>query len=157
MAFAENTSVPVDRSRAEIEQLISKFGCTKFATMLDEHHAVIGFVARGRAVRFLLPLPDPKADQFRFKLDRYSCKKFRTPDQAREAFEQEQRRLWRALALVIKAKLEAVESGITTFEHEFLAHFLQPNGMTIGDSIIPKLDQVAMGKATPMLLLAGET
>lgn len=155
MAFAEKTSVPVDRSRTEIEKLISKFGCTKFATMLDEHHAVIGFVARGRAVRFMLPLPDPKAEVFRFKLDRWGYKKMRTPDQAREAFDQECRRLWRALALVIKAKLEAVESGITTFEHEFLAHFLQPNGMTLGDSLIPKLDQVASGEVHPMLLLAG--
>ena len=42
------------------------------------------------------------------------------------AHEQERRRLWRALLLNIKAKLEAVESGISVFDEEFMAHIVLP-------------------------------
>jgi hypothetical protein len=36
-------------------------------------------------------------------------------------------RRWRALLLMIKAKVEAVESGVVTFEDEWLAHFVLPS------------------------------
>lgn len=38
-----------------------------------------------------------------------------------------------ALALVIKAKLEAIESDISTFDDEFLAHIVMPDGKTVGE------------------------
>ena len=41
------------------------------------------------------------------------------------------RQRWRALNLAIKAKLEAVESGIVTFDQEFLAHIVGPSGQTV--------------------------
>ncbi len=46
----------------------------------------------------------------------------------------------RWLALVIKAKLEAVESGITMFEEEFLAHIVLPDGKTAGEHVIPAIE-----------------
>lgn len=39
-------------------------------------------------------------------------------------WEQACRQAWRALALVIKAKLEAVDAGIVTFEEEFMAQIV---------------------------------
>jgi hypothetical protein len=39
----------------------------------------------------------------------------------------------------VKAKLEAVESGITSFEDEFLAHVMLPNGGTVSDLLRPQL------------------
>ena len=48
--------------------------------------------------------------------------------------EQEIKSRWRALALVVKAKLEAVECGISTLENEFLAFIVLPGvDFTIGD------------------------
>ena len=38
-------------------------------------------------------------------------------------WEQACRQRWRALALVIKAKLEAIDAEISTFEEEFLPFF----------------------------------
>jgi hypothetical protein len=58
--------------------------------------------------------------------------------QKREA---EERRLWRALLLVLKAKFEAIDSGITTFDHEFLAHLVTSTGATVADAIAPQLDR----------------
>jgi hypothetical protein len=44
---------------------------------------------------------------------------------------------WRALLLVIKAKLESVESNIETFEHAFLAQIVMPNDQTVSEILNP--------------------
>jgi hypothetical protein len=58
---------------------------------------------------------------------------------------------WRALVLAIKAKLEAVEAGITTFETEFLAHIVLPDGRTVGEHAIPKLEETLRGEIPRLL------
>lgn len=62
------------------------------------------------------------------------------------------RQRWRALALVIKAKLEAIESGITTVDAEFLAHLVLPDGRTYGEFALPQIDEVYRSGAMPPLL-----
>jgi hypothetical protein len=59
----------------------------------------------------------------------------RTKRQAAEAYEAECRRRRQALAAVIKAKLVAVEDGISTNTHEaeFLAYVVLSDGRTIGE------------------------
>ena len=58
----------------------------------------------------------------------------------------------RALALTIKAKLEAVECGITIFDEEFLAHIVLPNGRTMGELYVPQIEHVYETKEMPPLL-----
>lgn len=83
--YAADTSVPVERSRAEIESVLIKYG--------------------------------------------------------------EVRQRWRALLLTVKAKLEAVECGISTLEQEFLAFIVLPNSMTLGDWIMENaLPQIRSGR-----------
>ncbi len=41
------------------------------------------------------------------------------------------RQKWRALLLVIKAKLESVESEIETLEQAFYANIVLPSGLTV--------------------------
>ena len=65
------------------------------------------------------------------------------------------RQRWRALALVIKAKLEAVEADITTLEAEFLAHIALPSGATVGEWVGPQLDAVYGSGEMPALLPGG--
>ncbi len=65
----------------------------------------------------------------------------------------EERRRWRALLLVLRAKFEAVASGITTFDREFLAHLVTNEGVTVGDVIAPSLDRSLAGNA-PLALPA---
>lgn len=60
------------------------------------------------------------------------------------------RQRWRALVLVLKAKLEAVASGISTLEAEFLANVVMNNGMTLGQALIPRLSEaVSSGRLLP--------
>jgi hypothetical protein len=76
----------------------------------------------------------------------------RTASSAVEQFEQACRQRWRALALVIKAKLEAVESGITCFEDEFLAHIILPSGQQVGEWLRPQLKLAYDKGSMPALL-----
>src|SRR5690349_11731454 len=116
MPYAQNTTVDPEKSKAEIERTLKRYGATSFAYGYDATRAMIGFQAKGRQVRFFLPLPQAKDV------------KYRAMRELAGKLDQETRRRWRALALSIKAKLEMVESGITTFEDEFLAHIVLPSG-----------------------------
>lgn len=150
--YAENTSVSSDRSRAEIEQTLARYGADQFMYGWDQSNAVIMFQAHGRRVKFVLPLPDKTSREFTHTPGRNLA---RSPQQALEAWEQACRQRWRALALVIKAKLEAVEAGITEFEDEFLAHVVLPNGSTVGDWAKPQLAIAYEAGSMPALLPGG--
>ncbi len=148
MSYAERTTVSPDRSRAEVERVLERYGARGFVYGWDGGRAVIGFRAQGRVVRFYLLLPD--LDEFA-KDGRRSV----APGIAKARYEQEVRRRWRALALTVKAKLEAVQSGITTFEQEFLAHLLLPDGETVAEWIKPQLESVYLSGQMPRTLLGG--
>ena len=63
---------------------------------------------------------------------------------------------WRALRLVIQAKLEAVEAEITTFEEEFLAHIVLPDGQTVAQHVQPRVESMYReGKMQALLPPAG--
>ena len=141
MAYAENTSVPVEKSRAEIERLLTRHKCAKFMAGVDheQHRATIQFQAHNRIIKFEIDLPNPADPKFKKIKNSYLQ---RTASGVMKVVEQEERRVWRALLLVIKAKLEAVESGIATFEQEFLAHVLLPNQQTVAEFIGPTINQI---------------
>lgn len=131
--FAADTSVSVERTRAEIERLIIKYGATSTAFFNGPTEAMIAFEASERRILFRLPLPGREEPRFT-TYQRGTTTYQRTAEAAFAQWEQACRQRWRALALVIKAKLEAVESGITTFDQEFYAHIVLPNGISIYDA-----------------------
>lgn len=141
MAYAESTTVSVEKSRAEIERMLSRHKCTKFTTGIDheEHRAVVQFHAHNRIVKFEIDLPDPTDPKYR-RMKNSNLQ--RTASGIAKVVDQEERTIWRALLLVIKAKLEAVESHITTFETEFLAHVILPNQQTVAEFIGPAVAQM---------------
>ena len=137
--YAETTSVPVEKSRAEIERLLSRHACTQFSVGIDRegHRAQIQFRAQNRIVRFVITLPDPSDRAY--TRDRHG---FTVAVSTREKkVAQAERQRWRALLLVLKAKLESVENDITTFEAEFLAHTVMPNDKTVGAMVLPAVAQ----------------
>jgi hypothetical protein len=147
--FAQATTVSSDKSRTEIEATLKRYGATAFMYGSMPDRAVIAFEAFDRRVKFELPMPDPKAKEFARTPGRNYQ---RSPAEATKAYEQAVRQKWRALALCVKAKLEAVEAGITTFEAEFLAHIVLPNGLTVHAEISADVaNAYASGKVTPLL------
>ena len=133
--FAANTEVSVEKSRSEIEKLITRYGATSTAFMVTPGRAMILFEVKERRVAFELLLPD--IGEKRFQKNGYGYQL--AADKVRTKWEQGCRSRWRALVLVIKAKLEAVESGITTFEDEFMAHIVLPDGSTVGQHVRPSI------------------
>lgn len=139
--YAKKTETPVVKSRAEIERVLIRYGASHFAYMVSPEHSIIGFQAANRRVKFVVPMPNPKAREFTHATrGKYAFETERSDGAALAAWDQACRQRWRALLLVIKAKLEAVEVGIATFEEEFLAHIVLPNGQTIGEAFIPQIE-----------------
>lgn len=138
MSYAENTSVPVDRSQGEIRRILEKYKASGFAFGEQGPLSVVMFEMAGRRIKFIIPMPEKPRQSARLV------------DFSR--FDQKCRTKWRCLVLVIKAKLEAVESGITTLEEEFLAHIVLPNGRTAGEMMIPQIEKSYQENKMPPLL-----
>jgi hypothetical protein len=133
--YASSTNVSSELSRLEIEKTLIRYGAENFAYATAQGKALIGFTMFNRQIKFLLPLPI-KND---FALT--PTGRERTENSQYEAWEQACRQRWRALNLVIKAKLEAVECGISVFEDEFMSNIVLPGGQTVGDFMKPQIDK----------------
>lgn len=116
MAYAVETKVPVTQTQGEIRTMVQKAGASMFAIMEDPGRVQIAFRMQERNIRFSIGMPPKPAGERSVDRNR------------RERFE---RSRWRSLLLVIKAKLESVDSEIETFEEAFLAHVQMPSGMTV--------------------------
>lgn len=155
MTYAKNTTVPVDKTRSEIEKTLVRYGASGFMYGWDGGRAVVAFQMNGRRVRMTLQLPDTNDREFMYaKVNQTSYGRRRTPKQQEAAWEQACRQKWRALLLVIKAKLEAVEAGITTLDDEFLSGVMLPDGRTVGEWARPQIELVYLTGQMPPLLPA---
>lgn len=134
MSYAKTTKVPIPRSQAEIQKILGKHNATAFAFAETKDKAMVQFEMSGKRIKFLLPT---------FVQDRGSSE---------QVTAQKNRSRWRGLVLAIKAKLECVESGITTLEQEFMAHIVLPNGNTVGDVVLPEIENSYREKEMPLLL-----
>lgn len=150
--FAAKTEVSSEQSRMEIERTLTRYGADAFSYgWQGKSQTMISFRANDRYVRFILKLPDPELPEFT-SYKRGSNVHRREPEQARKLWEQACRQRWRALALVVKAKLEAVECGISEFEDEFLANIVLPDGQLLGRAIRPQIAaSYGSGKMPPLL------
>jgi hypothetical protein len=148
VTYAENTSVPVERSKAEIEAVLVRYGAEAFAQGWEDGRAVIQFKASRRLLRFDLPIPPITDKAFRLT----ASGRERTKPSIADAHAQELRRRWRALLLTIKAKLESVESGIETFEHAFMGNIVMPDGRTVAQHVTPKIEEAYETGRVPLML-----
>ncbi|MDY6810956.1 MAG: hypothetical protein SW127_18405 [Actinomycetota bacterium] len=125
--YAQYTTVPIERSQAEMKKTLARYGARNIATLDGDHEHAIAFVYGGWLVRMKLPMP--------------------------ENDDRERRRLWRSFNLIVKAKLEAIENGVSTFEREFLPDLVIPaTGTTVGEWMQPQWPALAAGEQQlPML------
>lgn len=150
--YASETSVPVEKSRAEIESILRRYGADGFrygwADRDGRRLEQIDFTAKDRMVRFIMAMPSKDDRQFAYTPARHHR---RSEPERVKAWEQACRQRWRALALAIKAKLEAVECGISEFESEFLAHIVDPeSGRTMEQIMRPQIAQRYSGLEGPL-------
>jgi hypothetical protein len=125
--------VPVERSRAEIERTLERYGCD--ATMIGKDSEKVAVFFRFRGIPCKLEMP-------------------RSRDKSEANAAKQDRQAMRILLLLLKAKLEAVEAGIQSFEVEFCGALMLPNGQTMAEHVAPQIANGQMPRALPGL---GET
>ncbi len=132
--FAENTKVPVSQSRADIEKLLERGKAKQYGTAVDYDLMIarVQFKLQDRVVRFTINLPDKK----------------KHGDGVR--FERAERQRWRALLLVIKAKLESVENQIEHFEEAFMGQIVMPDDQTISQHVRPQIAEAYKSGKMPL-------
>jgi hypothetical protein len=137
--YAEGTKVPISRSREEVEKLLMRYGASAFMYGNKQDRAAVSFEMAGR--------------QYRIEVQYPAVTSFKgTPTQRQALYEVEQRRRWRGLVLIVKAKLEAASTGITTIEKEFFADEVVTGGRTVYQWYKPQLEEIyRSGKMPPLL------
>ena len=139
MRYAANTTVPVEKSKADIEKTITRHGADAYYSAMDRLSASIGFRIDGRMIKIDIPLPNK--DDF----------------QSDAKYEQAIKQRWRALLLIIKAKFELIEDGMGSLEEEFMPWLLMPNGKTFGEWASPQIEAMyKSGKMPPLLPMGGK-
>lgn len=131
MPYAARTDVPLDRSLGEIVSLLRKSGADRIAQAEEPGRVAVQCFLNDRLLRFAISLPEgPQA----------------------------RRQRGRALLLVIKAKIESIESGVETFDEAFLANIVTPDGRTVAQWAVPQIEQAYVeGKMPTRLMLTDQT
>ncbi len=131
--YAKNTSVPISRSKAQIEDTLIRYGIVEFGMGVSPRGDGILFNKDGRIYK--INVPNPNREEY-----------------ATDAkYEQARRQRWRILLLSIKAKLEEIEAGLISFDDQFLSYLALPDGSTVGDFMrlpenVKRLEQTKMPK-----------
>lgn len=132
MAYAEDTRVPISRSRDELERILTRFGADQVATLANSDGWTIAFAARGLRIQLHIAMPENGPNS------------------------QEARRLWRTLVLVTKARLVAIDDGLESLADAFLAQVMLPSGYSVAEQVAPQLAAAAGGQlAGPITLALG--
>jgi hypothetical protein len=138
MPYAARTGVAPAKTRTDIEHELEKRGASQFGFNREGRRSVVAFTLQGLQVRLELVMPDPEERRFTHTTQG----RLRSASSQADAYNQEVRRRWRALLLVVKAKLVAVDEGITSLEREFLADVVLDTGRTVIEEMRPSINGV---------------
>lgn len=133
--YAEGTTVPIERTMAEILSVLKAHGCSSYAFAVERGVHQIMFAHGGYSYKMGVVPPDKE----NFELP--ATRQRRTPDGVKKAYEDEYRRRARVLLISVKAKLEMCAIG-SSIEKEFLGDLVLPTGRTMaewGAEELPKL------------------
>lgn len=161
MSYAEGTTVTVEKSKLELERLLIKHrsGQRVFASDDVNGCATCMFSIAGRQVRLRVPLPtradlmpeNPKEEPRGWR----SWSPSQKDAWLQKRIDQLTRERWRALVLLVKAKLELVELGLSTIEREFLADIYLPNGRTVHEEFAGAIEASYLTGKMPKLFGTG--
>jgi hypothetical protein len=146
--FAATTTVSVEKSEVELKQTLRRYGVGDIATLSRPGLASVMFSKGERAVRFELEVP-PLEDLMNAWIEQQYPSAARAgrvqkwhyekaQPKAKTQWQQEEKRIWRVLIMVIKAHFEMAEE--TGFDTAFAANILLPGGETIAEYMLPRLD-----------------
>lgn len=145
--YAKGTYVSVAQSQSEIQRTLMNYGATEFMFGQGTGTHFIAFQFRQRAIKIRL---DGPSTSYRRK-GAYS-----DTEKSAGQLEQETKQRFRCLLLIIKAKLEAVESGIVTVEQEFMPYLVMPDGRTVAEHSLPMIHSAYASGKMPKSIFGDE-
>jgi len=110
--------------------------------------AVLAFTMEGRAVRLSVPMPDRSSSNITYTKSGDQ----RSDTDIQKAYDQATRQVWRAVLLIVKGKLEAIETGIVSFDEEFMPHIVMPDGRTMSETVLPAMQRSLEEDSAPPML-----
>lgn len=151
--YAKKTSVPVERSHAELKKVLAAYGGDEIVIVDSQRRgkSMVQFLYHELPIRLVVDMPARSEKRFHEKADgsRYS------ETQGTNSWKQACRQQWRILVLLIKAKLEAIDAKVLKAEEAFLPWLLLPNGKTVIEEVTPRLDKLLDSGELPKLLMEG--
>ena len=149
--YAADTTVSPEKSRAEIEAQLKRYSADRFGFSWDRKSgtARVEFTMGNSDFRLEIARPTAQHPRVRYA-DRYN--RFPDAETIQKRIEQIERQRWRALALFVKAALEAVDAGAVSIEHLMLPYTILPNDETLGQ-FAPQIKQaLSGGRLVPLLI-----
>lgn len=148
--YAEGTAVAVARSIAEIQRLVKAHGGTGWRyEELDEQAppaARITFSLAGWPIRFTVV--QPRLEDF----EETPTGLLRSASTMAKLRDEEERRRWREVLLLIKAKFVAIDAGVVEARSEFLGSLVLDNDQTVAEYVVPQLQASAAQSQSLRLL-----
>jgi hypothetical protein len=133
--YAGRTTVTPERSKAEIESALKRYGADQLVTGWSaDGRVLISFTLKGKAIKFTDQMPPSNA--------------FASDAKHQQAIRQR----WRAITLYLKAQLEWIENSGRPVEEVFFPHLLLPSGATVVEENLPILRQALEQHKVPRLL-----
>jgi len=143
--YASGTCVGEDRSRAELQFLLEKFGADQFGYVSDRSTSTAKIMFRYRCASFVFRLPLARPDD---KAVRFTPNgRLRVSGQVDKLIRDENRRRWRSLCLAIKAMLVGVQDGIFNFAEIFMPYMVWGDGRTTAETLLPVAESCLKGGA----------
>lgn len=157
-SYAAGTIVSAEKSRAELDTILSRHGATNRGIQCDDERgiAMAAFVINGHKYRIDIPMPVltmdlPATERPRGWADWTSA---RRSEYVAKHWQQACRERWRTLVLTVKAKLEIARLGVSSIEREFLADLVLIGGDTMHQHVGAMLEQAARGIGDGRMMLA---
>lgn len=139
--YAKNTTVPVYRSKGEIEKTLRRYDADScvIGESISKGMGYVAFEQNGVSFRIDIDLPVHDARR-----------------QTKRQWEQSIRQRWRALLLFVKANLEVTSAGIMTAQQAFMPYVLvageDGRPVPLRDRLALKLSELQAGGKLPDLL-----
>lgn len=112
--YAKTTTVSVEKSKVQIQRLLTDWGITEFYFGTSIRGDGIGFSWNGRTYK-------------------WNVKMAKQEGLTEKQQQQVKRQRWRLFYMSLKMKLEEIDGGDETFEDQFLAKMCLPDGSTVSD------------------------
>jgi hypothetical protein len=131
VTYARGTEVNVAGSQQEVGRIFMRYGIETYSFGASPGKAVVEFLLGAFPVRVEVPLPPRPAE------DKEQNPKTGRWVQTIPPWEQAVKERWRALVLLLKANLEAVELGLLSVEQAFMPYLILSDGRVLGDMVLP--------------------